>query len=140
MIIENARARSFVAIMIVIAVSALLLRIAIEKIININIIQNEANAALTLKFISAALENYAKDNKGIFPTEPSSLTKTTPPYLDKDYITQSPLKGYNFSYLRLEPSGYSCSAVPVKCGFTGTVTHTVSTGGLLVSEKCSKKD
>jgi hypothetical protein len=126
--------------MIVIAVCALLLRIAIEKIIKINIIQNETNAAVTLKFISAALENYAKDNKGVFPTDFSSLIKTTPPYLDKDYITQSPLKGYNFSCLRLEPSGYSCSAVPIECGLSGTVIDTVSTGGLLVSEKCSKKE
>ena len=139
MIIKNARARSFVTIMIVIAVSALLLRIAIERLIKINITQNGSDASVTLKLISAALENYAKDNHGIFPAELSLLTKTSPPYLERDY-TQFPLKGYNFSCTRLEPSGYSCSAIPVKCRLTGIMIHTVSTGGLLVSEECSKKE
>ena len=140
MINKNRRARSFVAIMIVIAVSALLLRITVEKLININIIQNEANAALTLKFISAALENYAKDHQGIFPLEISALTRTSPPYLDKDYIAQSPFKGYNFSCTRIEASAYSCSATPVKCRLSGNLIHTVTSGGLLISEECSKKD
>ena len=85
-IIKGTGAKSFVTIMIVIAVSALLLRITVEKLIKINIAQNESNASLTLKLISAALENYAKDNQGIFPAEISVLTKTSPPYLDKDYV------------------------------------------------------
>jgi len=139
-IIKGIGAKSFVTIMIVIAVSALLLRITVEKLIKINIAQNESNASLTLKLISAALENYAKDNQGIFPVKISVLTKTSPPYLDKDYLTQSPFKGYNLSCSRLEASGYSCSAIPVKCRLSGNLIHSVSTGGLLISEECSRKD
>ena len=139
MITEDKKGRSFVTIMIVIAVCALLLRIAIERLIKINITQNGSDASVTLKLISAALENYAKDNHGIFPPELSLLTKTSPPYLERDY-TQFPLKGYNFSCSRLEPSSYSCSAVPIKCRLTGNTIHTVTTGGLLVSEECSKKE
>ena len=137
---RDTKARSFVTIMIIIAVSALLLRFAIEKIIMINIAQNESNASSTLKSISTALENYARDNHGIFPSDLSVLTKTTPAYLDKDYIASSSIKGYNYSCLRLESSGYSCLAIPVKCNLTGKVVYTITTGSLLVSEECSKKE
>ncbi len=134
------KARSFVTIMIVIAVSALLLRIAIEEMIKINADQNDSAAQTTLKFISTALENYAKDNNNVFPEGLISLTQGTSRYLDKDYITLSPVKGYFYSCSKLEPSGYTCSAVPVKCNLTGRMSYTVSTGGLFVSEKCEKKE
>ena len=137
--IDN-KAKSFVTIMIVIAVSALLLRITIEKIIRINITQNESHASVTLKLISAALENYAKDNHAVFPANLSILTQTKPPYLEKDYISKSPLRGYNYSCPRLEPSGYSCYATPVKCKLTGEMVYTITTGSLLVSDGCEKKE
>ncbi len=137
---KNKSAKSFVTIMIVIAVSALFLRIAIEKLIKVSIAQNESNAAATLKLISAALESYAKDNRGIYPENLSLLTKTSPAYLDKDYITKSPLKGYNFSCLRLEPAGYSCLASPARCKLSGRMVYTVTTGSLFISEDCEKKD
>lgn len=137
---RDKQARSFVMIMIVIAVSALLLRTGIEQLIKISITQNESNAAATLKLISAALENYAEDNQGIYPTNLSVLTKTSPPYLDKDYIIKSPLKGYSFSCPRLEPSGYSCSASPNRCNLTGRMVYTITTGSLFISEDCEKKE
>ena len=136
----NAKAKSFVTIMIVIAVCALLLRIAIDGLIKINIAQNESNAQGTLKLISAALENYASDNHGAYPEKLSVLTKPSPPYLDKDYITQSPLKGYNYTCSRLEPSGYNCYAAPARCRLTGNMLFNITSGGILVSEECNKKD
>ncbi len=136
----NAKARSFVMIMIVVAVCALVLRVFIESLIKINIAQNESNASSTLKLISTALENYAQDHLGAFPSNLSVLTQTTPPYLDKDYIAQSPLKGYNYSCLRLEPSGYSCSASPTRCKLTGNMVYTITTGGSLISEVCETKE
>lgn len=134
------QALSFVAVMVIIAVCALLLRFLITKAIKFNIEQNESDAQSTLKLISTALENYAKDNRGIYPADVSLLTKTSPPYLDKDYIALSPVKGYNYSCLRLEPSGYSCSAVPDACKLTGNRVYNITNGSLLVSEECSKKD
>lgn len=137
---KDTRARSFVTIMIVIAVSALLLRVSIEQIIKINITQNESNALATLKLISTALENYAKDNHGVFPLSLSVLIQTTPPYLDRDYIGESPIKGYNYTCPKLEPSGYSCGARPVKCNITGKTIYTINTGHSFASEECSKKE
>ena len=136
----NQRAKSFIGIMVAIAIVAFILSIGVEWLIKYNIAQNESNAAATLKLISAALENYAKDKRGIFPADISNLTRTSPQYLDNNYIDESPLKGYNYSCLRLEPSGYTCSAVPVKCKLTGTMSYVVTTGGLFVSEECSKKE
>lgn len=137
---KDRRARSFVTMMIIIAMSSLFLRIAIERIIKINIEQNESNTQAVLKLISTALENYAKHNQGIFPANLSFLTQPNPPYLDKDYISQSPLKGYNYNCLRLEPSGYSCYALPTKCGLTGNMVYTITSGGLLISEACNRKE
>ena len=137
---KNIRAKSFVAIMMVIAVSALLLRFGIEKIIKLGITKNESDAQATLKLISTALDNYAADNHGLFPISLSVLIQTTPHYIDKDYIDESPIKGYNYSCLRLEASGYSCSANPTSCKLTGTMVYTITTGGLLVSEKCERKE
>lgn len=140
LIMQDNKGKSFVTIMLIIALCALSLRIIIAKLIEINIAQNESYASLTLKFISAGLENYAKNNQGIYPANLPILTKSQPPYLDKDYINLSPVKGYNFSCSRLESSGYSCTAIPVKCSFTGKTIYTISTGALLISEECNRKD
>ena len=138
--ITGKRAKSFVTIMIVIAVLALVLRIIIERIIDSNIAQNESNAQGTLKLISAALENYAKDNQGSYPSSISFLTMTKPAYLDKDYITQSPSKGYYYSCPRLGASGYSCTASPGRCKLTGKTVFTITTGGVLIPQECEIRE
>jgi hypothetical protein len=134
------KAKSFVTIMIVIAVCALLLRIVIEQLIKINIAQNESHISVALKQVSAALENYAANNKGVYPSSLSVLRETKPAYLDKDYFTKSPFRGYNFSCPRLEPGGYSCYASPIRCKLTGNTIYTISTGSLLVSQGCEGKE
>ena len=126
--------------MIFIAVFAFLLRLLISQIIKVAIPQNESSAQATLKLISIALENYAGDNKGVYPNSLSAITQTKPPYLDKDYLSKSSLKGYNYSCSRLEPSGYTCSAIPVKCRINGTKIYTINTGGLFMADDCGKKD
>lgn len=133
---KDIRARSFVTIMVFIAFSTLILRIAIEQIVKFNITQNESSAEASLKLISAALENYAKDNQGVFPTNLAVLAQTTPSYLDASYINQSSLRGYSYNCFKLEQTGYNCSAVPTKCRLTGNVNYTITTGGALVSEAC----
>ena len=137
---KDIKGRSLVTIMMVIALLSLFLRIAVERIIKINIEQNDSNAQVTLKLVSAALENYSKDNHGVFPVSLSLLTKTNPAYLEKDYIASSPIKGYNYVCSRIDPAGYNCSASPVKCNITGKIIYTITTGGLFVRERCSRKE
>jgi len=136
----NIRGRSFLVIIVVVAIFSLLLRIAIERIIKINIEQNESNAQATLKLISAALENYAQDHLGEYPVNFAALVNGNLPYLDRNYLLDSPVKGYDYNCSRLEASGYSCSAVPRKCNLTGKVAYTVTSGGLIISEDCVKKE
>jgi len=133
-------ARSFVLIMIIIALASLILRIAIDKIMQVSIAQNESVAQSNLKLISAALENYAKANNGIFPPNLATLINTIPPFLDKDYIAQPVIKGYNYSCPVLDASTYSCVAAPGKCRITGRKIYAVSTGGSLSYEDCSTKE
>lgn len=138
--IENKRGRSLITIMMIIAVLSLFLRFGIERVIKITIAQNESNARLALKMLSTALESYAHDHLGTFPTDLSILTQENPAYLDKDYLNQSPIKGYYYNCLRLADSGYSCSATPVRCNISGKVIYSITTGGLFVAEECSRKE
>ena len=137
---KNNQAKSFVVIMIVIAISALGLRMLIGEVINLTCSQNESGAQATLKLIAAAFENYAKDNQGVYPAKISVLSESKPPYLDKDYIKQSPIKGYSYNCSRLDAAGYSCYAFPTRCKLTGKVDFSVTTGSLLISEDCGLKD
>jgi type II secretory pathway pseudopilin PulG len=138
---EGVRAKSFVTIMIVIALSALLLRVALEKFLTYSIAQNESAAIQALKYISAAMENYARDNKGEYPKDFSTLTHSKPAYyLDKNYIALSPLKGYVYACPKMETTGYICNAQPYKCKLTGNTSYSISTGSLFVSEECAKTE
>lgn len=136
----NNRGLSLIVVMISIAVVSLLLRIAIGQIIKINIAQNEADASNTMKLISAALENYAKNHKDAYPSDFSVLVETKPPYLEKDYTNFESVRGYEYSCDRLDSSGYSCSAVPVKCKLSGEKSFTIITGGIVSSEDCRKRE
>lgn len=138
--IKNKTAKSFVTIMVVIALSALLLRIVIDRILKAAISQNEANAAATLKLISTALQNYAGSHEGVFPENFAALINTTPAYLDKDYTDFPSIKGYYYNCSRLDASGYTCQATPVNCGLSGRLAYTVTTGGLQISEDCKSKE
>jgi len=135
----NNKARSFVAIMIVVALVALLLRTAIQKLIIYNIEQNQLLAQVNLKLFSTALENYAKDNKGAYPVNIELLTKNEPPYLERNYLAASMVRGYEYDCQRLDSVGYNCSAAPVNCKLTGKMVYAVSTGGLIIAESCDKK-
>jgi type II secretory pathway pseudopilin PulG len=135
----NQKARSFVMIMVAIGLSALLLRTALQKFIIYNIERNQSLAQVNLKLFYTALENYAKDNKGVYPEDISKLTKGEPVYLQKDYLSVPSVSGYEYDCRRLDSTGYNCSAAPVNCNLTGKKVYTMSTGGLIISEDCDKK-
>ena len=137
---QNNRAKSFVAIMVVIAAASFVLRFSAEQIIRASVAQNESNATATLKLITVALENYAKANNGKFPSEFSILTESAPAYLDKDYTALSSFRGYTYRCPQLESGVYRCIATPAICRVTGKTIYTISTGGVFVSEDCVKKE
>lgn len=137
---KNISGRNSVTLIMVIAVIALFLRLAIDYFIKNNSAQNESTVLVMLKSVSTALENYAKDNGGVYPSSLNQLTDRDPAYLNKNYATSSPARGYIFTCSRLEPSGYNCSAVPQKCKVTGNLVFRITTGGVIFQEECSKKE
>ena len=108
----NRRAKSFVTIMVVVALAALLLRLAIHRIIIYQIQQNQLLAQVNLKLFSTAMENYAKDNKNTYPVNVDLLTKANPVYLEKDYLAAPAVGGYEYDCQRLDTDGYNCTASP----------------------------
>jgi hypothetical protein len=138
---KDKKGKSFVVIMMIIATSSLVLTTAIEQLIKFNISQNEATALANLKLISAAFESYAKNNLGAFPTKTSFLVEANPAYLKKDYFNpRFRNNGYVYNCSLLQPSGYSCSSWPIKCGLNGKKIFTVTTGGSLTCAECIKKE
>ena len=123
-------------IMVVVALSALLLRLGLHRVIVYRIQQNQLLAQINLKLLSTAMENYAKDNKNIYPASVDLLTKSNPVYLQKDYLAVTSLGGYEYDCQRLDAVGYSCTASPINCKLTGEMAYTVSTGGLIMAESC----
>ncbi|MDP2928144.1 MAG: hypothetical protein Q8N80_05045 [Candidatus Omnitrophota bacterium] len=135
----NKRAKSFVTIMVVVALSALLLRLGLHRIIIYRIQQNQLLAQVNLKLFSTAVENYAKDNKNVYPVSIDLLTKRNPVYLERDYLAATSLRGYEYDCQRLDAAGYNCTASPVNCQLTGKMVYAVSTGGLIMAQSCDKK-
>lgn len=135
---RDKQGRFFVLVVVAVAMSALILRFTVEQIIRMGTASNEIAATNTLKLIATALENYAKDHNGAFPTAFAQLRQTNPSYLDTDYPALSSLKGYVYSCPTLEVDGYSCQALPLKCNLSGKKAYAVTTGGLIASEPCAK--
>jgi hypothetical protein len=134
----NQKARSFVTIMSVVALSALLLRFSLHRIIIYRIQRNQSLAQVNLKLFSTAIENYAKDNNNVYPVSIDLLTKHDPVYLERDYLAATSIRGYEYDCQRLDAAGYNCSASPVNCKLTGKMVYSVSTGGLIMAESCDK--
>ncbi len=137
----NDKGRSFLTVIIIAACVALALRFFSAQFIRWSIDQHEETAQENLKLLSTALELYAKDHLGAYPQNLNLLTQNEPSYISKEYVSDSgKRKGYIISCPRLEQSSYSCSAVPVICGLTGKKTYTVTTGGPILAEECSKDE
>ena len=135
----NCRAKSFVTIMILVALTALLLRLGLYRVIVYRIQQNQLLAQVNLKLFSTAMENYAKDNNNVYPVSIDLLTKHDPVYLQRDYLEATSVHGYEYDCQRLDASGYNCTASPVDCNLSGKMIYAVSTGGLILAENCDKK-
>lgn len=126
--------------MIIVALTALLLRFSIEQLLQWNTAQNDANAQETLKLLSTALENYAKDHQGAYPLKLAALSEAKPPYIGRPYAQMGTARGYRFECSALDAGGYSCSAVPVRCRITGNAKYRVTTGGSMTIDVCNPKE
>ena len=120
---------TLVEIMIVVAIIALLAAIAIPNLLRAKISANDAAAKATLRSLSTVTETFATSNSGNYPTDMTSLTGATPPYISKDYCGIT-VAGYAITCTNGAGS-YLYTATPVSVGTSGTTTFTMTTGGVL---------
>lgn len=120
---------TLVEIMIVVAIIALLAAIAIPNLLRAKISANDALAKATIRSVSTAAESFATAKNGNYPTDVTSLTGATPPYLNTAYCSQT-ISGYVYT-CTLSATAYTVSATPMTVGTSGTTTYTITTGGVL---------
>jgi len=120
---------TLVEVMVVVAIISLLASIAIPNLLRARISANDAVAKATLRAISSAAEMYATTNSGNYPGDIASMTNVTPPYLNKNYCSQT-ISGYTYT-CAFGTSAYSVTATPSAIRTSGTTTFTITTGGIL---------
>ena len=123
---RNQRGFTLVEIMIVVAIIALLAAIAIPNLLRAKISANDAMAKATLRTLSTASESFGTANNGNYPTDITSLTGATPPYVNTAYCGTT-VSGYTFA-CTMAAGGYTFTAAPVTVGTSGTTTYTMTTG------------
>jgi len=91
---------------------------------------NDDRAIKTLKYIATAAESFAMDNDNKYPLASYDLTSSvSPPYINRNFCGET-VSGYIYE-CSLASKGYTIKAVPVIPGETGTITRTITTGGVL---------
>jgi type II secretory pathway pseudopilin PulG len=137
---DRRRGLTITGVTIAAAIVTLLAVIVIPQLLSSRMAVNQSAARANLKALSAALEAYAAKGQQGYPADISDLIKAKPPILNKNYIADSPLQGYNYDCITLDASGYSCSAWPEHCGRSGSKQYTVTTSGVFSERDCQSDD
>lgn len=120
---------------ILLPIIAILAAIAIPNFLRARMSANDNVTTAEVKVISAALETYAADNQGKYPTSENEAIKSANPYFVKSYKSEEGVYGHKYSFT-LGEAGYEINAVPVSCGVTANKIITVKTKGEVSTTDC----
>jgi len=124
----NRKAFTLVEVLISVGIIAMLARFVIPGVLRARTASNEAIAKSNLKALATASETYSMVT-GDYPANEAALQNATPPYLNSSYCG-STTRGYSYA-CTFSAGGYTIVAAPVSGGAAGTVTFTLTTGGVL---------
>ena len=96
-----------------------------------DVANNDNFAKATLRSVSSAVEGFASDHGGKYPTDMKQLTEGKSPYLTSDFCDQSQ-GGFKYT-CQLDEKGYIFKATPERLGETGSKIFVITTGGVLNS-------
>jgi len=114
---------------------ALLAAIAIPNLLRARLNANEAAVQATLKNMSTALEAYAAEHNGQFPSSESEFFNSS----SAQGFKKEAVSGYALSFV-LQPDEYKIIAVPKDCNISGVKEFTVEKGGVFSVSECKAKN
>ncbi len=136
---KNKHAFSFIEMMVVVAIVAIITSIAVPSLLKSRQGANQHAAQSTLQTISAAIETYFTTFM-TFPDDYNNLLNTSPPFINVDYCDGQAHSGYEINCAGVGGSGmtttsYTITANP-ESSTMGVNCYRITPGGVLSSVTC----
>lgn len=117
---------AFIEVAIVLGIIALLVVIAIPKLLSIRVVANSMAAKSNVRSMAIAAETFSSEHAGVYP---DSVLELKTFINSADTYCGKVVRGYKYTCDLVE-SGYAIVAVPVTVGVSGSTIFTATTTGV----------